>query len=93
MTGCISVDWVVTDACSGRTEVIPSLASEQALKVEGLDAFSRVFPVPIRGINSDNDSVFTNETLLGYCKERGIEFTRSWAYRKERSGMKKDGSH
>ena len=34
------------------------------------------------GINSDNDSVFINETLLGYCEERGIEFTRSRAYRK-----------
>ena len=43
---------------------------------------SRVFPVPIRGINSDNDSVFINETLLSYCEERGIEFTRSRAYRK-----------
>ena len=39
-------------------------------------------PVPIRGINSDNDSVFINETLLSYCEERGIEFTRSRAYRK-----------
>ena len=78
---CISRP-VVTDVCSGRTEAIPSLASEQTLKGEGLDAFSCVFPVPIRGINSDNDSVFINETLLGYCKERGIEFTHSRAYRK-----------
>ena len=27
------------------------------------------------------DSVFINETLIGYCAERGIEFTRSRAYR------------
>ena len=39
-------------------------------------------PVPIRGINSDNDSVFINETLLSYCEEHGIEFTLSRAYRK-----------
>ena len=49
---------------------------------EGLEAISRVFPVPIRGIDSDNDSVFINETLVGYCADRGIEFTRSRAYRK-----------
>ena len=32
--------------------------------------------------NSDNDSAFINETLLNYCQDQGIEFTRSRAYRK-----------
>ena len=73
---------VVTDVCSGWTEAIPLLAREQSLVVAGLEAVSRVFPVPIRGINSDNDSVFINETLLSYCENWGIEFTRSRAYRK-----------
>ena len=50
--------------------------------VEGLEAISRVFPVPIRGIDSDNDSAFINETLVRYCADMGIEFTRSRAYRK-----------
>ena len=58
------------------------MAREQSLVVEGLEAISRVFPVPVRGIDSDNDSVFINETLLSYCEDRGIEFTRSRAYRK-----------
>ncbi len=82
VTGSYISSLVVTDVCSGWTEAIPLLAREQFLVVEGLEAVSRVFPVPIRGINSDNDSVFINETLLSYCKERGIEFTRSRAYRK-----------
>ena len=50
--------------------------------VEGLEAISRVFQLPIRGIDSDNDGVFINETLVSYCAERSIEFTRSRAYRK-----------
>ena len=58
------------------------MAREQTLVVAVLEAVSRVFPVPIRGINSDNDSVFINETLLSYCEDMGIEFTRSRAYRK-----------
>ena len=81
VTGSYISSLVVTDVCSGWTEAIPLLAREQTLVV-GLEAVSRVFPVPIRGINSDNDSVFINETLLVYCEERGIEFTRSRAYRK-----------
>ena len=37
---------------------------------------------PVLGIDSDNDSVFINDTLTRYCADRGIEFTRSRAYRK-----------
>ena len=73
---------VVTDVSSGWTEAVPLLAREQSLVVEGLEAISRVFPVPVRGIDSDNDSVFINETLVSYCEHQSIEFTRSRAYRK-----------
>ena len=73
---------VATDVCSGWTEAVPLLAREQSLVVLGLEAISGVFPVPVRGIDSDNDSVFINETLVGYCEENEIEFTRSRAYRK-----------
>ena len=48
---------VVTDVCLGWTEAIPLLAREQSLVVEGLEAVSRLFPVPPREINtpvSDN---------------------------------------
>ena len=82
VTGSYISSLVVTDVCSGWTEAIPLLAREQTLVVEGLEAVSRIFRVPIRGINSDNGCVFINETLLGYCEDRGIEFTRSRAYRK-----------
>ncbi len=39
-------------------------------------------PFAVLGIDSDNDGVFINETLVGYCTQRGIEFIRSRAYRK-----------
>ena len=52
----------------------------------GLEAIGRRLPFPIRGVDSDtcrmgSDGVFINETLIGYCADRGIEFTRSPAYR------------
>jgi hypothetical protein len=34
------------------------------------------------GFDTDNDSVFMNETLRDYCQEAGIEFTRCRPYRK-----------
>ena len=82
VTGAFIHSLVVTDVSSGWTEAVPLLAREQSQVVEGLEAISSVFPMPVRGIDSDNDSVFINETLVQYCVDRDIEFTRSRAYRK-----------
>ena len=38
--------------------------------------------MPLLGINSDNDSAFINESLITYCTEQKIAFTRSRPYRK-----------
>ena len=73
---------VATDVCTGWTEAVPLVAREQSLVVEGLEVIRRQFPVPIRGIDSDNDGAFINETLLDYCQEQNREFTRSRAYQK-----------
>ncbi len=61
---------------------MPLLAREQSLVVAGLEAIAGQLPFPVLGIDSDNDTVFINDTLTGYCADRGIEFTRSRAYRK-----------
>ena len=82
MAGTFLWSLVATDVCSGWTEAIPLLAREQSLVVEGIEVLRRQFPVPILGIDSDNDSAFINETLLSYCQQQKIEFTRSRAYRK-----------
>ena len=58
------------------------MAREQSMVVEGLEAIARQLPFQVLGIDSDNDSAFVNETLVQYCAKRGIEFTRSRAYRK-----------
>ena len=73
---------VGTDVCSGWTEAVPLLVREQSVVVQGVEAMARQLPVAMRGIDSDNDSAFLNETLTAHCQDRGIEFTRSRAYRK-----------
>ena len=82
MGGSFIFSLVATDVCTGWTEAVPLLAREQSLVVAGLEAIGRQLPFPVRGIDSDNDSVFINATLTQYCAERGIEFTRSRPYRK-----------
>lgn len=82
VSGAFIHSLVATDVCSGWTEAVPLLAREQSLVVEGVQVIGRQLPVPIRGIDSDNDSAFINETLVDYCESSEIEFTRSRAYRK-----------
>ena len=81
LSGSFIHSLVATDICTGWTEAVPLLAKEQSLIVEGLEAIGQRLPFRIRGIDSDNDSAFINETLIKYCVDRGIEFTRSRAYR------------
>ena len=71
-----------TDVCTGWTEVVPLVAREQSLVAEGLEVMRRQFPMPLLGIDTDNDSAFINETLLAYCQRHQLEFTRSRAYQK-----------
>jgi hypothetical protein len=73
---------VATDVCSGWTEAVPLVAREQSLVVEGLQVVGHQLPVPIRGIDTDNDSAFINEVLRAHCQREKIEFTRSRAYQK-----------
>ena len=50
--------------------------------VERIGFIGRQLPVPILGIDSDNDSAFINESLVTYCAGAEIEYSRSRAYRK-----------
>jgi hypothetical protein len=60
---------VATDVCSGWTEAVPLVAREQSLVVEGLQVVRHQLPVPIRGIDTDNDSAFINEVLRAHCQQ------------------------
>ena len=68
---------VVTDVCSGWVEAVALLAREQTLVIEGLKRIGKQLPMTTRGIDSDNDGAFINDTVGSYCKKEGIIFTRS----------------
>ena len=72
----------LTDMHSGWTECAALVVREQSLVVEGISAVAQRLPFALRGLDTDNDSAFMNETLQGYCNQNRIEWTRSRAYRK-----------
>ena len=71
-----------TDVSSGWTECVALLVREQSLVVEAIEAVQPFLPVPLLGIDTDNDSSFMNETVIDYCRENHIELTRSRPYLK-----------
>jgi hypothetical protein len=73
---------VLTDIATGWTECAPLLVREQRLLTEVLGELRKLLPFRLLGLDTDNDSVFMNETVRDYCQQVGIEFTRCRPYRK-----------
>ena len=73
---------VITDIATGWTECAPLLYREQTLLREVLGEIRKLLPFELRGFDTDNDSVFVNETVRDYCRDAGILFTRCRPYRK-----------
>ena len=72
----------LTDIATGWTECAPLLVREQTLLVAVLSELRKLMPFPLLGFDSDNDSVFINETVRDYCVATEITFTRCRPYRK-----------
>lgn len=72
----------LTDVATGWTECAPLLFREQRLLSKVMTALCATLPFPLLGFDTDNDSVFMNETIKGWCEAAQVEFTRSRPYRK-----------
>jgi len=73
---------VLTDVVTGWTECIPIVVREAEMVVHALGRARELFPFPLRGVDFDNDSLFMNDLVVGWCRTEGLQVTRSRAYRK-----------
>ena len=73
---------VLTDIATGWTECAPLLVREQTLLVAVLKELREHLPFELLGFDTDNDTVFMNETVRDYCSAEKITFTRCRPYRK-----------
>jgi hypothetical protein len=73
---------VLTDVATGWTEVVPLINRSQHTVSHAIDIARRRFPFPILGLDTDNGSEFLNHTLLRYCEQHQITFTRCRPYTK-----------
>jgi len=81
-TGSFVQTPTLTDIATGWTERAPLLVREQNLLTEVLTEMRERMPFPLLGFDTDNDSVFMNETVKIYCEKAGLVFTRCRPYRK-----------
>jgi len=73
---------VLTDVATGWTECAPLIVREQTLLSTALTELRKQLPFALLGLDTDNDTVFMNETLKTYCDTTNIVFTRCRPYRK-----------
>ncbi len=72
----------LTDIASGWTECVAMPLRNQSLVVEALIVAQDDLPFAMLGIDTDNDSAFMNQTVFDHCQAKGLEQTRSRAYKK-----------
>jgi hypothetical protein len=72
----------VVDVATGWCEcIVPRNQGQEAIFTALLEIRQRL-PVPLLGLDSDNDGAFINEHLKRYCDQEGLAFTRSRPYKK-----------
>jgi hypothetical protein len=71
------------------TDVATQWTEERALKnkahrwvIKAMEEVSAAFPVPLKGIDSDNGGEFINTAMKTWCEQREITFTRTRSYHK-----------
>ena len=72
----------LTDIASGWTECVALRVRDQMLVIEAFEKVAADLHFAMLGIDSDNDSTFMSQAVFDYCKGRGLEQTRSRAYKK-----------
>ncbi len=80
VSGAFVQTMVLTDVATGWTECIPIVVREAEMVVHALGRARELFPFPLRGVDFDNDSLFMNDLVVGWCRTEGLEVTRSRAY-------------
>lgn len=74
---------VLTDVASGWSECVPLPSRDGLLVRSALQELQTLMPLPLRGLDVDNDTAFMNEDLERWCAEaaKPVELTRSRAYK------------
>ncbi len=74
--------FTLTDIATGWTELGALIRKSEADVMKFLYELVELLPFPLLGIDTDNGSEFINHTMLDWCRENKITFTRSREHKK-----------
>ena len=66
----------LTDVATGWTECLALLSQNQESALAALQQARSLLPFPLLGIHTDNGGEFINETVMAYCEQEYLIFTR-----------------
>jgi Integrase core domain len=72
----------LTDVATGWTECLPLMHRSQDAVLAALQRARTLFPFPMLGIDTDNGGEFINESMVAYCEQEHITFSRGRPYQK-----------
>jgi hypothetical protein len=73
---------VFTDIATGWMEFKALLFRDQDTSLTAIRQLRSQLPFELLGLDTDNGKEFLNDTVLDYCLDEEITFTRSRAYKK-----------
>jgi len=73
---------VAVDVATSWTECIPVWGKGQSRVGSAIHSMRSQIPFPLLGLHSDNGSELINHHLWNYCRQQGIDFSRSRCYKK-----------
>lgn len=73
---------VMTDIATGWTEPLAIPWRDQHMALLAIRSARQHLPFDLKGLDTDNGSEFLNHSLLNYCRQEQLTFTRSRAYQK-----------
>ncbi len=77
----------LTDVATGWTELATCRNKAHVWVFEALQQAQARVPFPLRGLHSDSGAEFINNSLVAYCRDHRITFTRSRPYHKNDNGF------
>lgn len=84
--GSVVGEWIwtisATDLSTGWTERVPVMGRTQERVVAAMQRVRQQLPFPLLGIHPDNGHEFMNRRLLNWCREEGIQISRSRPFHK-----------
>lgn len=72
----------LTDVATGWTEMFALKERTAEAVIEGFEKALTKLPFPLLGLDCDNGKEFINETVIDWCKQNSVTFTRSREYKK-----------